>query len=340
MTKKNRQPELIPRAEAPAAPVPQLDPPKPEAAEPQAAEIEIRHPVTTDPFNPPFPDTPPPIYNPKAQPPAVAGETVGPISESNALLRMAIDKDLDIEKLKILIDLRDREEERRAQSLFEFHFAEMQKDYVPAYFNKESKTKEGKIAFRYADLSAVLQVYAPILSKHGFSYRWDETEVPGAKEKTITCYLYGWGFTKQASITLPYGSTNLLINEIQARGSSSSYGRRYTFLSVTGCITADEDDSGEAPANPVMMKKNISLTILFLPKNFRQWFRDRLAAAKDEDLADLMREADGIKERCQKIIGEAEKRGGPKAKSEAIKGLDDVNDLDDLVEWESFCEGL
>ena len=164
-------------------------------------------------------------------------------SESGQLLKMAIEKNLDVEKLKALMDLRDREDRRKAERDFENHFAEMQRDYIPAFKSKDVKTGSGQVAYSYCPLPVILSVYAPILARHGFSYRWEEEEIESKSEKRTTCFLSGYGFTRQASISLPYGSTNQLINPIQARGATSEYGRRYTFMNVTGCIVADEMDT-------------------------------------------------------------------------------------------------
>lgn len=165
------------------------------------------------------------------------------VSESGRLLQMAIEKDLDVDKLRALMDLRDREDRRKSEREFEEHFAEMQKDYIPAFKTKTVHTKSGAEAYNYCPLPQILAVYAPILARHGFSYRWEEMEVQGKNEKMTTCFLSGYGFTRQASISLPYGDQNLLINSIQARGATSEYGRRYTFMNVTGCIVADELDT-------------------------------------------------------------------------------------------------
>jgi hypothetical protein len=165
------------------------------------------------------------------------------VSETGKLLALGIEKNLDVDKLKALMDLRDREDRRRAERDFEDHFALMQKDYIPAFKSKDVKTLAGGIAYSYCPLPLILSVYAPILARHGFSYRWEEDEIDGKSEKKETCFLSGYGFTRQASISLPYGEQNKLINSIQARGVTSEYGRRYTFMNVTGCIVADEMDT-------------------------------------------------------------------------------------------------
>jgi hypothetical protein len=164
-------------------------------------------------------------------------------SETALLIQQAIAKDLDVDKLEKLLALHERNEARLAEKEFEFHFAEMQKDYIPAFKTKAVKTKNGTLAYSYCPLPLILSVYAPILARHGFSYRWEESEAQGANEKTTTCFLSGWGFSRHASITLPFGEVNPLINATQARGATSEYGRRYTFMNVTGCIVADDTDT-------------------------------------------------------------------------------------------------
>lgn len=324
MTKKNRQPELIPSTEAPPAPAPLPDPPMPEAAGSKAPEQA--QPQTAL----------------EVKPSGDQDAMVAPASGSDALLQMAIDKNLDIEKLKMLIDLRNQEEARRAERLFEFHFAEMQKEYIPVY-----KTKDGaKKAWKYCPLPNILVVYAPIISKHGFSFWWDEEEVEGAA-KTITFFLSGYGHTRKATITLPYSDRNDMINVIQARAITTEYGRRYTFKNLTGCIVADEEDTdGDLPPmNPELVKKHISLLLQFAPKGMRTALADRLKTAKTEDLEKLMGEVEALKERRQQALKKIEKRvtdpkAAAEARTKAISGLETVNNLDEFVDWEAFCENL
>lgn len=328
MKQKNGQPELIPRTEAPAALTPLQDPPTPEAAGPQAQVEEQPKAAPAELIPNQVPENP--------------EKMMAPLSESNSLIRMAIDKDLDIEKLRILIDLRNREESRQAERLFEFHFSEMQKEYVPVY-----KTKDGpRKAWKYAQLSDILLIYAPILTKHGFSYWWEEAETT-EKTKTVTFFLSGYGHTRKVSITLPHADRNDMINIIQARAITTEYGRRYTFKNLTGCIVADEEDTDGVlpPQDPELVKKTISLLMQYAPKGMRPSFSERLKTAKVEDLEKLMGEVESLKERRQQALKKIEKRlSDPKAAAEArakaIAGLENVNNLDELVDWEAFCESL
>jgi hypothetical protein len=189
------------------------------------------------------------------------------LTESGQLLQMAIDKDLDIEKLRALMDLHDRAELKKAEKEFEARFSEMQRDYIPAHKSKDVKTNSGGVAYSYCPLPLILSVYAPILAKHGFSYRWEENEIDGKLEKKTTCFLSGHGFMRQASISLPYGATNNLINPIQARGATSEYGRRYTFMNVTGCIVADDTDTDGIIEHPTPGNATTAAPTATAPKN-------------------------------------------------------------------------
>lgn len=221
-------------------------------------------------------------------------------SETGILLQMAIDKNLDADKLEKLINLKNQEEERRAEKEFEFHFAEMQKDYIPAYKKKSVHTLSGNLAYKYCPLPQILAIYAPILSKHGFSYRWEETETADKKEKATICFLSGHGFTRSASIVLPYDEGNKLVNSIQARGVTSEYGRRYTFMNVTGCIVADETDTdGRLPQAEQTKQEDKS---------------GGSAATQIKEMLDEM----GIKGEARKEYNKLWRNSGPQATLEAV----------------------
>ena len=98
---------------------------------------------------------------------AVVNQEVAFQSESGALLQMAISKDLDVDKLAKLIELKVKEEERQCKKDFDFHFAEMQKEFSPIL-----RTKKGDKGM-YAPVDVLVKQYSPIISKHGFSFSWD-----------------------------------------------------------------------------------------------------------------------------------------------------------------------
>ena len=173
---------------------------------------------------------------------AVVNQEVALQSESGMLLKMAIDKDLDVDKLKALMDLKNQEEERQCKKDFDFHFNEMQKDYIPATKGNNVLNKAGdKILYKFCSLEDILKVYSPIISNHGFSFKWRE-EMTGDNNKKISCIISGYGHDEIGSVEIPINEGNSFTNSIQQRGVSTSYGKRYSFINSFGVIIEDEDN--------------------------------------------------------------------------------------------------
>lgn len=268
-------------------------------------------------------------------------EARGERSESGTLLQTAISRGAGIEELKLLMDLRDREERWKAEREFELRFAEMQKDYVAAIKKKEVRTNAGQLAYHSCPLPEILLVYTPILTKHGFSYRWDEKPLENGERRT-TCYLSGYGHTRSAYVDLPIADQNQMANKIQVRGITREYGRRYSFMDVTGCIVADEQDTdGVMPPQSVeAARKQVAVHLPYLPGGMRDEFKAKMEAGNAEELNTLAKNAAALRERCQKIVKTAEKKGGAEAKQKVMTGFKNVKNTDNLCDWEAYCEGL
>ena len=165
-------------------------------------------------------------------------------SESGALLQMAITEGLDVDKLAKLIDLRDREEAKQCKKDFDLHFAEMQKEFTPIL-----RTKKGDKGM-YAPVDVLVKQYSPIISAHGFSFSWDEVQQDDKSLKVILT-ISGHGHEKTNSKMLPEytpdkggQSGKPIMNSLQAEGTRSTYGYRYTFKAGFGLTETDEDTDG------------------------------------------------------------------------------------------------
>ena len=163
-------------------------------------------------------------------------------SESSMLLKMAIDKDLDVEKFKQLIDLQNQQEERQCKKDFDFHFAKMQKEFKPV-----QRTKSG-YSNKYAPLEDLQTQYSPIISDHGFSYKWKELTIDTGKR--VILIITGYGYTdSDTTFDVPNLEKTNQMNSIQVLAAMSSYGKRYTFTSGFGIIIEDEDTDGNLTFN-------------------------------------------------------------------------------------------
>ena len=179
------------------------------------------------------------------------------------LLEMAINKDLDIQKLEKLIELKTKEEDRFCKREFDFHFAEMQKDFIPVQKNREVKRENGEILYEYNSLNNLLKVYRPIINNHGFSYRWDEETINEGKEKRIWCIVSGYGHEIRTPVDVPILPSTRFTNSTQQRGSSTTYGKRYSFRNAFGIVEDDaEDGDAQSCVDTKVETKNTNIELV------------------------------------------------------------------------------
>lgn len=179
----------------------------------------------------------------KAKPRAVAKPKIE-MSETGMLMKMAMDEKVDIAKFQILVELNNREKERQYKEEFDFHFAEMQKEFTPIL--RTQKGDKGK----YAPVDELVKKYGPIIARHGFSYSWDEIQ-KSDKSLEIIFTISGYNHDKKNSKILPEyvpdkggQSGKPIMNVLQAEGVRSTYGYRYTFKAGLGITETNEDTDG------------------------------------------------------------------------------------------------
>lgn len=196
-------------------------------------------------------------------PPVASGQALAPVVEQAvavsdpraALLTLAVNKDLDVDKLKALIDMQDRMEDRQAVRLFNTAFVRMQARLpaikrngaleYPVDKNKPDGPK--RLVSRYAtwdDIDAAIQ---PILHTYGFalSFRIAPrlTEGGGLLVAAVLRHVDGHVDTGEP-IPVPLDTSGGK-NNVQAYGSALSYGKRYATIAALKIRTEGDDDDGK-----------------------------------------------------------------------------------------------
>ena len=166
------------------------------------------------------------------------------VTDTAKLMQIALQGDASIEMLERLIDLKNSEEERGFKRDFDFHFAEMQREFKPV--KRDKKGDKGK----YAPLDSLQKRFGPVIATHGFSYRWSEESLPEGRLR-VRLSVSGYGYTQENYKDLPAyvpdtggSSGKPIMNILQAEGARSTYGQRYTFIAGFGLIIEDADDDG------------------------------------------------------------------------------------------------
>jgi hypothetical protein len=155
------------------------------------------------------------------------------------LIRVAVDKGADLEKLTKLLDIQERWEAIQAKKAFQQAMADFKAN--PPNIGKDKKVSFGNTKYSHASLYNVVEKITKELSKYGLSASW-VTHQNGMIG--VTCRItHVLGHSQETTLQAP-ADTSGSKNAIQAIGSTISYLQRYSLLSVLGLAAHDMDDDG------------------------------------------------------------------------------------------------
>ena len=126
--------------------------------------------------------------------------------------------------------------------------------------DKKSATVEAFKFARYEDIDAVVR---PLLVAEGFSLSFNTEQREGGG-----CIMHGTlshkdGHSRTASIPLALDLSGGK-NNIQAMGSTTSYGRRYTMCMLLNIVTVGEDDDGKGDEDVLETEKAVEIDLLIV----------------------------------------------------------------------------
>lgn len=156
------------------------------------------------------------------------------------LLEMAVAQNLDIEKIKQLMDLQERWEKNEARKAFVSAMNAF-KAHPPTIL-KNKQVDFGNTHYRHATLDHVCDVVTKALSDHGISHSWKTAQDQDLI--TVTCVLtHEMGHSEETTLKGSPDSSGSK-NSIQAVGSTLTYLQRYSLLAACGLAAANTDNDG------------------------------------------------------------------------------------------------
>lgn len=161
------------------------------------------------------------------------------------LLELAINKDLDIEKLGKLMELQKQWQADEARKAFFAAFTDFQSECPDIRKTKavgfESKNA-GSVSYSFAPLADIARQIAKPMKAHNLSYRWEiQDDNTNIRVTCIVSHIDGHSEKTTMSSTADTSGSK---NPIQARGSAIEYLKRYTLTGALGISTADSDIDG------------------------------------------------------------------------------------------------
>jgi hypothetical protein len=169
-------------------------------------------------------------------------------SRPDGLIAMAVERDLDINKLETLLELKRQWDADNARKAFFKALSKFQSDIPPIV--KQDKVNAGVAGKRrFANLGTISEAIKPYLETNNLSFRFRQSQSPQAI--TITCIVsHADGHSEETTLSAAPDQSGGK-NAIQALGSAITYLMRYTLIGSLGLTTVDEDTDGETkPPTP------------------------------------------------------------------------------------------
>lgn len=173
------------------------------------------------------------------------GLAVAPDSTSilGIIAQAATDPRVDVIKMQALLDMQERVLAKKAEADFNAALAAMNTDKLRVSRNGTVDLGAGKGSYKFAKWEDMDKVIRPIMQREGFTLSFDSTERAGGGITVTGTLLHSSGHKKSASIPLAL-DTGAGRNNLQAMGSTLSYGKRYTAEMLLNIVREDDDDDG------------------------------------------------------------------------------------------------
>lgn len=160
----------------------------------------------------------------------------------DVIAQAARDPNVDIDKMERLIAMQERVRGREAETEYYAALAALQPNLPIIDERGGIKDRAGNIQSTYALWEDVNEAIRPVLAEHGFSLTFRVARADG--EIIVTGVLaHRGGHREDTTITLPTDTSGSK-NAVQAVGSSTSYGKRYTAFALLNITSTGEDDDG------------------------------------------------------------------------------------------------
>lgn len=166
-----------------------------------------------------------------------------------AMISHAINNGADLDTVKQMIDLRDREEAKMARRAFDAAMAAAKAEIPVIQKNRvvDFNSSKGRTHYRHEDLAEIARTVNPILARYGLSYRF-RSAVEGSMV-TVTCVVsHRDGYFEENTLSAGRDESGNK-NSIQAVGSALTYLQRMTLKASLG-LAASDDDDGHATSQP------------------------------------------------------------------------------------------
>lgn len=118
-----------------------------------------------------------------------------------SLLRVAIERDLPIEKIQQLLDLQERWERTSARKAYIAAMSDLKREDCPTII-KDRQVRYKAVSYDHASLAHIASQCVSALAKHGFHHDWDVTQDKGSVQ--VSCVVtHCQGHSERKTLVAP-----------------------------------------------------------------------------------------------------------------------------------------
>jgi len=179
----------------------------------------------------------------QANPPRVAAPAT---TKVELVARLASDPSADIDKIKVLLDLLNQEDDRKAEREFNDAMSAAQAEMTSIAkdsFNPQTRSK-------YASYDATNRAIRPIYTRHGLSVSFDESDCSDEGYIKVMSFVAKGGYTRTYHYNSPIITTGMggktMMTLTHARASAVTYAKRY-LVGMIFNLSTGEDTDGNVP---------------------------------------------------------------------------------------------
>lgn len=158
--------------------------------------------------------------------------------------RASSDPTFDVQKLKELLALRDKELARQEERSF-FQALHLAQEEVPAIEpNKQVKTSSGKVMFEYASYEQLDKALRPIYIKHGMAIAFSGAEAPAGKVRVLCTVSHRDGHAERYQLDLAIDPGAAQLTKTDAELGAQSKAKRRILRNIFNIVDDLEDEAG------------------------------------------------------------------------------------------------
>lgn len=211
-----------------------------------------------------------------------------PTSMLGIIAQAATDPRVDVIKMTALLDMQERLQAKQAEADFNAALARMNTDKLRVARSGTVDLGAGKGSYKFAKWEDMDKVIRPIMQREGFTLSFDSQPKDGGGIVVTGTLLHSGGHSRSASIPLAL-DTGAGRNNLQAMGSTLSYGKRYTAEMLLNIVREDEDDDGKRGGTHFIANEQVEQIRALLRDAGRQEgpFLDRLFSGQVRSVEEI-----------------------------------------------------